>query len=90
MHPFSGNRFPKGSPAGLLGDRVCRADADHGCGRRDDADGGGRGAGRWAAMIPIASGVRVGDRLPRRAGWHELAGLAGAVMRPATLLIGYS
>jgi IS66 Orf2 like protein len=43
-------------------DRVCRrgADADHGRGRRGDADGCGRGAGEWtAAMIPIASGVRV-------------------------------
>jgi hypothetical protein len=43
-------------------DRVCRrsADADHGRGRRGDADGCGRGAGEWtAAVIPIASGVRV-------------------------------
>jgi hypothetical protein len=46
-------------------DRVCRrsADADHGRGRRGDADGCGRGAGEWtAAMIPIASGVRCGLR----------------------------
>src|SRR5207253_11510881 len=37
-----------------------RADADHGCGRRDDAGGGSCSIGRLAAaMIPVPSGVRV-------------------------------
>ena len=43
-------------------DRVCGrgSDADHGHGRCGDADGRGGGTGRWtAAVIPIASGVRV-------------------------------
>src|SRR5207344_3378605 len=43
-------------------DRVCGwgSDADHWHGRRGDVEGRGRGAVRWtAAVIPIASGVRV-------------------------------
>jgi transposase len=43
-------------------DRVCDrgSDADHGFGRRGDAEGRRGGAGRWTlTVIPIASGVRV-------------------------------
>ena len=39
---------------------VKRPCPNHRHGRRGDAEGRGRGAGRWTAvMIPIASGVRV-------------------------------
>ncbi|WP_456822997.1 transposase [Bradyrhizobium sp. USDA 4502] len=60
-------------------DRVCGrgSDADHGFGRRGDAEGRSRGTGRWTAeVIHIPPAVRV--RPHRYAPRHELAGLAGA------------
>lgn len=68
-------------------DRVyCRgSDADHGYGRRGDAEGRGRGTGRWtAAVIPIASGVGVWiatGHTDMRRGMNSLALLVQEALR---------